>query len=52
MGLLHVTTPTTAPPVADLLLQNAADQVAANWHSIASGQGPLAANLVDKVQGY
>jgi len=32
--------------------QNAADQVAANYHSLISGHGLLPVNMVDKARGY
>ncbi len=35
-----------------LLLQTAADQIAANYHSMVAGEGPLPANLVDRSRGY
>jgi hypothetical protein len=48
------------PPLLLLLLlymllpcmQTAADQIAANYHSVAAGKGPLAANLVERSRGY
>jgi hypothetical protein len=33
-------------------LQTAADQIAANYHSVVAGTGPLPANLVDRQRGY
>lgn len=32
--------------------QSAADQIAANYRSVVAGNGPLAANLVDRAAGY
>jgi hypothetical protein len=34
------------------LPQTAADQIAANYHAVAAGLGPLPANLVDRARGY
>lgn len=33
-------------------MQNAADQIAANYRSIAGGEGPLKQYLVDRQHGY
>jgi hypothetical protein len=35
-----------------LCTQTAADQIAANYHSVAAGKGPLDANLVQRSRGY
>jgi hypothetical protein len=33
-------------------IQGAADQIAANYHSIVAGRGPLPVNLIDRTAGY
>jgi hypothetical protein len=33
-------------------MQSAADQIAANYHSLMAGKGPLPVNLVDRAAGY
>ncbi|WIA43532.1 hypothetical protein OEZ86_009989 [Tetradesmus obliquus] len=41
------------PHVASMTtMETAADQIAANYHSVAAGKGPLEANLVDRNRGY
>lgn len=41
------------PHVASLTtLESAADQIAANYHSIMEGGGPLLRNVIDRVAGY
>ncbi len=41
------------PHVASMTtLESAADQIAANYHSVVGGGGPLAVNVVDRAAGY
>jgi hypothetical protein len=35
-----------------LFVQTAADQIAANYHSVVAGKGVLPVNLVDRGRGY
>lgn len=36
----------------DVHMQTAADQIAANYHSVVAGHGVLPVNLVDRDRGY
>ncbi|GBF95182.1 glyoxylate hydroxypyruvate reductase A [Raphidocelis subcapitata] len=41
------------PHVASMTtLEGAADQIAANYHSVVAGRGPLPVNLIDRTAGY